>query len=147
MIFVDSDVFLIDLRYPRDERATDNHSFLRRIRDRGVGATTIFNVLEVCGILSFNLNPRQLHEVFAHFPRRYGVTVVPAYGADAWLPQLPVSSILRVMEQRASFGDAQIVALLRNLRSRPEAVVTWNVEHFSGRLDARVLTPAQHMML
>ena len=66
MIFVDSDVFLIDIRYARDRRFDVNARFLQRLRARGDGMTTIFNVLEICGVLSFNLNSRQLMELYAY---------------------------------------------------------------------------------
>jgi predicted nucleic acid-binding protein len=77
MIFVDSDVFLIDLRYRRDRRFPENREFLERLRETGRGVTTIFNLLEICGVLSFNLNRQQLWELFHYFPRRYGMRVLP----------------------------------------------------------------------
>lgn len=52
MIFIDSDVFLIDLRYPRDERFAKNRIFLERLQASERGATAIFNLLEICGVLS-----------------------------------------------------------------------------------------------
>ncbi|MDL1956278.1 MAG: hypothetical protein LWW95_04390 [Candidatus Desulfofervidus auxilii] len=52
MIFIDSDVFLIDLRYRRDPKFNDNQIFLQNIKNLGNGVTTIFNLLEICGILS-----------------------------------------------------------------------------------------------
>ncbi len=143
MIFVDSDVFLIDLRYPRDRRFSANGRFLERLRGRGDGVTTIFNLLEVCGVLSFNLNARQLRELYTYFPTRYGVGIAPAHGPNPPLPQLYVSAILRVMEVKASLGDALIIALLKVLRPVPDSVVTWNADHFRGRVDPPVLTPAQ----
>ncbi len=143
MIFVDTDVFLIDLRYPRDRRFSANERFLERLRGRGNGVTTSYNLLEVCGVLSFNLNARQLRELYTYFPVRYRVGIAPAHGPNVPLPQVYVSTILRVMERRGSFGDALIVALLRVLRPAPDSVVTWNVDHFLGRVEPPVLTPAE----
>jgi predicted nucleic acid-binding protein len=60
MIFVDSNVFVIALRYPRDRNARANATFLEHLRDRTDAVTSVVNLLEVCGILSFNLNERQL---------------------------------------------------------------------------------------
>jgi len=63
---IDTTVFIIDLRYKRDRHFATNRAFLERIaRTRG-GATTLFNLLEVCGILSFNLNEKQLQELFSY---------------------------------------------------------------------------------
>jgi predicted nucleic acid-binding protein len=87
MIFIDSDVFLIDLRYRRDQQFPENREFLERLRETGRGVTTIFNLLEICGVLSFNLKlpsqqayrpiRQQLWELFHYFPRRYGMRVLP----------------------------------------------------------------------
>jgi hypothetical protein len=52
---IDTPVFVIDLRYRRDKNFAANRSFFDRIAQDQGGATTIFNLLEVCGILSFNL--------------------------------------------------------------------------------------------
>lgn len=147
MIAIDSDVFLIDLRYPRDQRFGTNARFLEKVQTRDDGLTTIFNLLEVCGVLSFNLNPRQLKELYSYFPQRYHVAIVPAHGLGSSIPRLAVGSILRVMEQRASLGDAQIIASLRTLQPEPELVVTWDVQHFSGRLETPVLSPADALRM
>lgn len=56
LIVVDTNVFVIDLRYPRDRHFSVNRRFLHGLAQTGKGGTTILNVLEVCGILSFNLN-------------------------------------------------------------------------------------------
>ncbi len=77
MIFVDTSVFVIALRYTRDRHARTNGAFLRVLADRGGGVTSIVNLLELCGILSFNLNDRQLQALFLHFARRFGVRVLP----------------------------------------------------------------------
>lgn len=116
MIFVDSDVFLIDLHYPRDRRVSPNAKFLKGIYRRGDGLTTIFNPLEICGVLSFTLSPRQLRELYAYFPTRYRVAVGPRARPQDLAASTRVSAILRVMEQKASLGDAQIIALLEAMR-------------------------------
>ena len=52
MILIDSDVFVLDLFYPTDVRTRANKRFLDL--DIAGRVTTIFNVLEICGIASFN---------------------------------------------------------------------------------------------
>ena len=61
------DTPVIDLRYPRDRHFSSNRSFLDRIASEGSAATTIFNLLEVCEFLSFNLNVERLKELFRYF--------------------------------------------------------------------------------
>jgi hypothetical protein len=141
VICVDSDVFLIDLRYPRDRRAHQNRAFLNWVGRSGDGATTVFNLLEVAGLLSFNLNEQQLVDFYVHFPKRYGVRVLPYQDPRQRLPGLRLSDILRVMQKRAAFGDALIAATVNRLYSGLEAFITWNDEHFRGRLAVPVFTP------
>ncbi len=77
MICIDSDVFLIDLRYPGDHRARTTRAFLETVAGSGSAAATVFNVLAVTGVLSFNLSYQQVVDFYAHFPRRYNVRVLP----------------------------------------------------------------------
>ena len=77
MICIDSDVFLIDLRYPADRRAATTRLFLKTMAGSGAAATTVFNLLEVTGVLSFNLSDQQVVDFYAHFPRRYNLRVLP----------------------------------------------------------------------
>ena len=58
MILVDSDVFLIDLRYQRDERFGGNRAFLDRLAISGQGATTIYK--EVTTFVTWNA--RHFHQ-------------------------------------------------------------------------------------
>jgi predicted nucleic acid-binding protein len=143
MIFVDSDVFLIDLRYRRDRRHAVNTRFLRRLRDRGDGFTTTINLLEICGVLSFNLSPRQVRELYVHLPARYRIRVIPTHEPTIALPRLTPAAVLQIMETRASFGDAQVLAVLRSMEPPPDQVISWNAAHFAGRLMAPVATPTE----
>jgi len=142
VICLDSDLFLIDLRYPRDRRVRQTRAFLDWVARSGNGATTVFNLLEVGGVLSFNLNPQQLIDFYMHFPRRYRVQVLPDHDPRRPLPGVRVSEIRRVMQERAAFGDALIAAQVNRLRRVLDAFVTWNDVHFRGRLAVPVFTPA-----
>ncbi len=142
MICIASDVFLIDLRYPADPRASESGAFLKWVVETGRGATTIINLLEVTGVLSFNLNGQQLVDFYAHFPRRYNVRVLPSHEEGQRLPALRSAEILRVMQRKAAFGDATIATLVNRLQSTVESFVTWNASHFVGRVAVPVFTPA-----
>ena len=69
LIFIDTNVFIIDLRYKRDKHFRKNRAFLDFIASSSKGVTSIFNLLEICGILSFNLNRQQLMELFYFLPK------------------------------------------------------------------------------
>ena len=44
VIFIDSNVFLMDLRYPRDVNASTNSRFLARMRERGDAGTSTWSI-------------------------------------------------------------------------------------------------------
>lgn len=142
---IDTNVFVIDLRYKRDRHFATNRAFLDRIARAGSGVTTIFNLLEVCGILSFNLNAQQLRELFVYFPQQYQVRVLPAHEFEVPLPALSPEDLFVFLVQRASFGDGLIMAAIT--RHIPDAVrfVSWDAKHFRDRLPIPVLTPQQFL--
>ncbi len=141
MICIDSDVFLVALRYPRDRRAGATRAFLTAIATSGDGATTVVNLLEIAGVLSFNLNAQQLLDFYAHFPRRYNVRILPAHDPRFRVPDVRVLDVLQVMQRKASFGDALVAATVQRLQRGIEAFVTWNDVHFQGRMAVPVYTP------
>lgn len=59
LVLVDTNIFVIDLRYKRDKNYETNRAFLDYMGEKRNGFTTIVNLLELCGILSFNLNEKQ----------------------------------------------------------------------------------------
>jgi predicted nucleic acid-binding protein len=144
VICIDSDVFLIDLRYPADHRARATRAFLETVARSGDAATTVFNVLEVTGVLSFNLSDQQVVDFYAHFPRRYNVRVLPYHDPAQRLPALPLRQVLQTIQRKMAFGDALIATLVNRLHSALEAFVTWNDAHFQGRLAVPIFTPATY---
>jgi hypothetical protein len=63
LVPIDTNIFVIELRYKRDTNYEVNWVFLEQIGDKRNGFTTIVNLLALCGILSFNLNEKQLIEL------------------------------------------------------------------------------------
>jgi len=61
MVIIDSDVLLLAFAYPKDERQKTNQKFLEAIQT-ALPATTIYNVMETLGQLSFNLSTDQLNQ-------------------------------------------------------------------------------------
>ena len=142
MIFVDSNLFVIDLRYPKDPEYGVKRRALRRLAREGQGMTSVLNVLEVCGILSFNLSAASLHALYVHFARRYRMTLVPGGGYDARLPAPTARDLLAIMESRMALKDAEIALIVAQHAASLNAFVTWNAKHFAGKLSVPVLTPS-----
>ena len=141
MIFVDSNLFVIDLRYPNDVNYRVNGRALERLAREGSGMTSVLNLLEVCGILSFNLSPPALHSLYVHFAERYRMTLVPGDGYATRLPAPTVRDILTKMEARMALKDAEIALAVAQHRASLSAFVSWNAKHFAGKLPVPALTP------
>lgn len=143
MIFLDSNLFVIDLRYPDDVHHRVNRRALDRLAADGLAMTSVLNVLEVCGILSFNLSASSLHELYVHFARRYRVTLVPGGGYDTCLPAPAARELLTRMERRMALKDAEIALVVEEHRAGLDAFLSWNARHFVGKLPVPALTPSE----
>ena len=142
LIVVDTDIFVRDLRYFRDSNYKINKRFLDHIGKEGSGATTIVNLLEVCGLLSFNLTPAQLKELFFYFPKRYQLEVLPVHTLEGSLPDLEIRNLSEKIGKKMSFVDALVAAIVEKFIPGADLFVSWNARHFKN-LQIPVLTPAQ----
>ena len=140
---IDTNVFVIDLRYPRDRNFAVNRRFLDAIKRTQSGVTTTINLLEVCGILSFNLNERQLTTLWEQFADRFGVDVLPVSDFDAAVPKMGIGELFAYLRQRMSLGDAQFVLTARKYAGFATTLVTWDRNHFLDRFAGRVATPGE----
>ena len=140
---IDTNVFVIDLRYPRDRNFGVNRRFLDAIKRERCGVTTTINLLELCGILSFNLNQRQLSTLWEQFPNRFGVDVLPSADFEAPVPKMGVGELFALLQRRMSLGDAQFLLAARKHAAFATTLVTWDRDHFLDRFAGRVATPAQ----
>jgi hypothetical protein len=105
--------------------------------------TSLLNLLEVCGILGFNLSAPALGAMYMHFERRYGVTIVPGGGELARLPAPTAGELLVKVEQRMALKNAEIALVVEQHAATISAFLSWNARHFTGRLPVPALTPRQ----
>lgn len=145
MIFIDTDIFVIDLRYRRDQKFGENKRFLEDVTGKNQGTTSVYNILEVCGILSFYLNEQQLLDLYYHFPRRYNLQGIALLKPDQRLPSFKISSIIDVIGRKSSFGDALIICAAAKRAGELDYFVSWNAEHFRDKLPLPVLTPSEYL--
>ena len=131
---------MIDLRYPRDRNFGVNRRFLDAIKRERCGVTTTINLLELCGILSFNLNQRQLSTLWEQFPKRFGVDVHGDFEAG---PEDGRRRAFALLQRRMSLGDAQFLLAARKHAAFATTLVTWDRDHFLDRFAGRVETPAE----
>jgi predicted nucleic acid-binding protein len=141
LILIDTNIFVIDLRYKRDVNFNKNQDFLVEIAQSGSGFTTLVNLLELCGIFSFNLNAMQLKELWLYFQKRYQVTVLPAPDMKSDFPAIEIARIFSILSEKTSFGDALILAFAEKYLPFVETMVTWDIAHFKNKYRGQVLTP------
>lgn len=147
LVLIDTNVFVIDLRYKEDRHYKANRKFLGLVSEIRSGCTTVINLLELCGILSFNLNEKQLRELWFYFSERYRVPILPETSLDSILPSTRVSDIFDLIKEKMSFGDAYILTIALKTLPSLSTVVTWDKNHFKGKFAGRVLTPAEYLSL
>ena len=139
MIFLDTDIFVIDRLFPNDERHETNRRFLKRDAEK---ATSIYNLLELCGISSFTLTPTELTKLFMNFHQQYNLRVLypKPYGtsAEETTRQL-VSRIFEKICMKMNYSDAQILLIAEEHNCTE--FVTWNVKHFTERTHLTVTSP------
>lgn len=145
LILIDTNVFVIDLRYKRDSNYRSNAGFLDLIAKNGTGFTTLINLLELCGILSFNLNDQQLLDLWNYFQSRYRVSVLPPSDMKAEFPALSIEHLFSRIQKKISLGDALIMAVAEKHLSFVSTFVTWDKTHFEGKFPGTVLTPREYV--
>ena len=147
MILIDSDVFVLDLLYPTDTRIEATRRFLEDGVESGEErATTIFNVLEVCGIASFNRSSEDVMRLFQAFHQIYDLDVLypktSAPSSEDILTNLVARTFTRIL-RKMNFSDALILTTAESFGI--STLVTWNVKHFEDRTTMQVITPGEFL--
>ena len=146
MVFLDSNIFIIDRFFQRDSIYPANKKFLGLIEEAGTkAALPFYTLLEVCGAASFNLSPEELEAWLYSFAAVYPVMVLdPHPGIKGKLPEVGayLLEVGRYVTRKMRLGDA---AFLREAEAYgAEAIITWNKKHFAGRTAITVLTPQEY---
>lgn len=145
LILIDTNIFVIDLLYKRDTSFKVNQSFLSFVAQSGSGFTTIVNLLELCGILSFNLNQDQLLDLWTYFQDRYKIAVLPEPDLQSDFPAIKINRLFGILCKKTSFGDALMISVAGKYLSFVSTLVTWDNEHFKDKFAGKVLTPDEFL--
>jgi len=141
-LFIDTDIFVRDLRYRDDKNIKENDFFINLVKMRKVvGFTSIYNLLELCGILSFNLSSESLFHLYWGFKKKYQLKQIlfgKAFDEDI---TININKIFGYLIKKMSFGDALIAACIEYHEDQIEGFVSWNVKHFENRLKIDMYTP------
>jgi hypothetical protein len=144
MILLDADILLLDIRYPRDVRFSTNERLLKTLQERGLErGITLYALLEVIGVLSFNLPIEQIHKLYSLLPERYGLHVMPALNLSQDAPTFPLTAILAQLEQKMALGDAFQALYIQRCAPQAMCLLSWNARHFQQKLSVPALTPEE----
>jgi predicted nucleic acid-binding protein len=144
LVFLDSNLFLVDRFFPRDAAYSANRAFLDRL-DAIDGVVPLVTLLELCGAASFRLNEAETERWLHDFASVYPVRILDPFGAGmdpaiAWLGSW-IDDLSRYTARKMTFGDAVIAREAD--RYGATAIVTWNVKDFRGRTVVPAIRPHQ----
>jgi len=142
LVFLDSNLFIIDRFFRRDALYPVTHAFLARLPEIS-GAVPLMTLLELCGAASFRLSAVETERWLHQFATIYPVRVLNPFGAgdgpaNAWLGAL-ADDVIRYVARRMIFGDALLAREAD--RYAAQAIVSWNIKDFAGRTAVPVVTP------
>jgi hypothetical protein len=146
LVFLDSNLFIIDRFFRRDALYPATRAFLECL-PKISGAVPLITLFELCGAASFRLSTEETERWLHHFVLVYPVHVLNPFGAGdgtaaAWLG-LFADDVTRYVARRMTLGDA-ILAREAD-RYAAKAIVTWNIKDFSRKTAVAVLTPNEFM--
>jgi predicted nucleic acid-binding protein len=147
MVLLDTNVFVIDRFFKRDQRHEANKSFIAHLPEIEAGFY-IFSLFELCGIASFNLSPVELKQWMYQFDEVYNVTILEPQGlytklASAWFEDFSYA-VFELFGRKMTWGDAVLLEAAEAYQA--EAIVTWNKKHFENRTTKiSVQTPAEYL--
>ena len=113
--------------------------------DWNVGLPCTLTLLEVVGVLSFNLPTEQIQRFYTLLPGRYGLQVVPALTTNQEIPTFTPSAILSFFEKKMALGDTLQALYLQRFAPHATCLLSWNARHFRQKLAVPALTPEERL--
>jgi predicted nucleic acid-binding protein len=134
---------VIDKLFPNDSRYEINKAFLDESKGR---STSIFNLFEMLGIASFNLNEVELMKLFKGFGEAYDLEIL--YPSTAFISvnefvEALFEDAFQKIRLKMNFPDALILTVAE--QHHCTRFVTWNIKHFIDRTYLSVQTPEEIM--
>ncbi len=151
MVALDTDVLVLGFAFQRDDRQTANKNFLSRVFDKNP-ATTVYNLVEFLGQMSFNLSAKRLSEWRSWLVDEYNLTVLfpqarPEQSADSFYRnEIFERAFAKISKEKMAYLDALILDLAERTPN-VEHFVTWNAKHFKNKTALHVVTPEEFLQL
>jgi len=139
LIALDTDILAIHHLFIWDARREVNEELYGRVK--GNAATTIHNLLELCGLLCLAGLPSMADSALEKYLKSREIAILFASYHENWGDY--VSRVFSYVKRGFSYGDALIAEAVE--QSEAEVFITWNKKHFDGKLKIRVLTPQEYL--
>jgi hypothetical protein len=144
MILLDGDVLLIAHRYQNDARFAVNSQALQQIAADAIPlGITSQALLEVVGILSYNVTPGSIPQLPRYLIGLYGLLVFPDLQQHPSYAGCTVPELIAQMSQQMSLPDAVQAVQIARYAPHADCLLTWNARHFHGKVVVPVLTPQE----
>ena len=141
LVLLDTNIFVIDEIFTHDKNYQVNREFLDATVDK---ATTVYNVLEFCGIIATTVQQIDLELLFQAFHFEKGVVILyPELYGDYLLFSVFIEQILDRMRRGMRYGDAKILTIAEE--NGVTTIVTWNKRHFEDKTHIPVQTPSEFL--
>ncbi len=145
MICIDTDVFIRDMLDPNDDKALMSRKFMEETSSI-VRCTTIFNILEICGVLSAARN-LDVKTTFTDFHRDRTLKIIypnfKEYRESSSFFKNVIDNCLAYMGQQMGYKDSEILWLCEEANC--DIFITWNTRHFNEKGKVKVQTPAKYL--
>ncbi|NPV29501.1 MAG: type II toxin-antitoxin system VapC family toxin [Firmicutes bacterium] len=144
MVFLDSNIFIIDRFFPRDVHYEENRMFFASLKNaKAKAGVPLITLLEICGVASFNLSQEELEKWLYSFGEVYPVEVLDPAGDEGVKIGEYLLDLGFYLTKKMTLGDAVFLKEAETYKAR--AIVTWNKKHFSGRTEIPVFTPGEYL--
>jgi hypothetical protein len=144
VILLDSDILVLDLRFPRDPRFAVNQQTLQQLwADQLPLGITVQALLEVVGKISFNTAQAHITGLPGHLSGQYRLIALPDMQQHPNYAGCTVLEVIGQMTQQMSLGDAVQAVQISRYASQADCLLTWNARHFQGKVVIPVLTPQE----
>ena len=143
MILLDTNIFIIDRFFKRDDHYASNKRLVEMLPSLDAGIS-VYTLLEICGLASFNLSSKEFARWFYHFDQLYEVKVLFPQDMERVTEQYFEDFLVemyRLFVKKMTFLDAAILSIAEDYTV--SHLVTWNTKDFVGRTAIKVMSPAE----
>lgn len=117
---------------------------MQRLKDDNLAVgVTAQALLEIVGILSFNVSATHVAQLPKQLALQYALTVFPD---PALVPEYAGCTFQVIVTQigtQMALGDAVQVVQIARFANFANCPLTWNAKHFHGKTPVSVLTPQE----